>query len=313
MKICHLLSIAFLITITSCQKPKEIAPAAAALVPSSCKLVRVSDFLYVQYNTDGTVQRATFKDSTDEVGHEEVYECFYYKGKLSAYNEIFSNTISSTTKSVSISYDGNGLISEMRYHKGLGSTSPPTDKFEIVYDNMKNITMTLKYKAEEDGFWVLSDSVVYSDFTNGRPKSVTSYRPSQKILYKNRITYDANSNLILVEKMGGEITSWRKLIEFTYSSTVKNHINLLPQAFLLGEYSTGINEGSKDIDKYAITKKLQYTNSDASGKLLPKEMVDYQEAYDYLSTNSLGYPTKIKYTDSEAEEPMVYTLQYLYQ
>jgi hypothetical protein len=295
------------------RKPNEqVEPTKSNEIPASCRLERISNMLYVQYNKDGTVLRATFKDSTDEEQHEEIYECFYSNGKLSAYNEIMKNINSSDEKSVSIKYNSDGLISELLHHEGLGAVSAPTHKTTFGYDNFKNKTLLLKYEAAEvEGFWELQDSVVFSNFIKGRPQSVSSYSPSERIIYSSRLTYDANSNLLLIETMGGEITNWRKVMEFVYSSTTKDYMNLLPKAFLLGEYSFDFNENSKDKNLNAYTKKIYYRNFDSANNLLPKDEIEYQEEYVFEKSNSLGYPVKMKHIDAEFDETINYTFQYL--
>ena len=277
---------------------------------SSCRLESISNDSYIQYNPDGTVQRLIAKDSTDDEKHEEIYESFYTNGKLSSYNYIRRRTEPLEERSVSITYNGNGLIEGLYRHEGLGALSPPTHKTALRYDGFKNRTLRIEYEAEEDGSWTRTDSMVVSQFENGRPKTFHIYDESNELIATNRHTYDASGNLTLIESKGGKTTEWRKAMEFAYSTTVKDYMNLYPKAYMLDEYTYDLNEGSKDINKNALTKRIVY-KIDAAGNLLPNSVIDYQEEYIYETTNGLGYPLKGKYIDSETGESIDQAYQYL--
>lgn len=293
------------------RKPKEqVNPQETKPQVSSCRLESVSNDSYIKYNPDGSVQRLILKDSTDDVNFEEIYESFYKNGKLSSYNYIMRTPTSLKERSVSITYNANGLIEGLYQHEGLGSISPPFHKTMLKYDGLKNRILRLEYEGEEDGSWAMTDSMVVSEFENGRPKTFHIFDDSNKLIATNRHTYDANGNLTLIESRGGKVTEWRKSMEFVFSTTVKDYVNLLPKAYMLDEYTYDLNDGSKDINKNAITKKIVY-KIDGAGNLLPNSIIDYQEEYAYEATNSLGYPLKGKKLDIETAESVDQTYQYV--
>ncbi len=188
-------------------------------------------------------------------------------------------------------YNDEGKIEQITHFENYKKT--------FYYDDLSNLIGESIYKTKDQGSFVITDSIAYSDFGNNLPAKIIeySYEPNSTktspLFYK--VEYDIAGNIIKKEISHDDITFYPRY-EATYDDEkILKHFSLetgeimVEKYLLLSEYYFPIKDLGYSV---SMTKTLQELKRDVNNNILIldyrvefSDNGEYEYLYEYTYTN----------------------------